>query len=192
MKQRRLNLGLLIFIAVLALLTGIGLLIATSSIKLEILPGKTNVFLELNILYKIEAACDVLALILALVYFINGYRKDYAKYYKSAMLLNATNALIVTVLSIFENKGIVLVILCTICFGLFSALAILNSIGEKISILICIIALIIRCTGFISLYSNFNILSIDSLLILARIVLALITLIATIAKYDDKKARGTK
>lgn len=179
MRERKLNLSIVVVCGILALLSAIGTVtVAFSS--------------ELNELYKFEAVCDLISLGLAFFYIVNGYGKDYAKYYKLSMLFHALNALIVTAVAANEKTKYISIVMCAICFALVLVLALGKDLGAKKSLTICVIVVVIRAAGLISQYFAVKTFDPITILTVSQLVLALMILASTLAKYDDKQVRGTK
>lgn len=179
MRERKLNLSIVIVCGILALLSAIG--------TVSVVFGS-----QLNELYKFEAICDLIALALTFFYIINGYGKEYAKYYKMAMLFNALNALIVTAVAANEKTKYISIIMCAVCFGLILILALGKDLGKTKSLGLCITVVIIRAVGLISQYFEVKTFDPITILVVSQLVLSLMVLASTIAKYDDKQVRGTK
>lgn len=146
---------------------------------------------NLDMLYIVESISNLLALIYAFFYLINGYKKDYATYYKVAMLVNAANALVVTALSSNENTKYISIISCAICFGAILTLALAKNLGKNTSLALCLIVVVLRTMGLISCFMANATVDIVLILLLSQLVLALVILLATIAKYVDKQERNT-
>ena len=146
---------------------------------------------ELDALYIVESISNLLALIYAFFYLINGYKKDFATYYKIAMLVNAVNALVVTALSSNEATKYISIISCAICFGAILTLALAKNLGKNTSITLCLIVIVLRTMGIVSCFMASATLDINLILMLSQLVLALVILLATIAKYVDKQERNT-
>lgn len=146
---------------------------------------------ELDILYIVETVSCLFSLLYAFVYLINGYKKDFAKYYKVAMIVNAINALVVTALSSNEATKYISIISCAICFGAITTLALAKNLGKNTSLLLCGIVIVLRTMGIISAFIAHVSMNIDLIIMLSQLVLSLVILLATIAKYVDKDERHT-
>ena len=179
MEERSISLSTIIICGVIALLSAIGTVVLVLCSDLEVL-------------YKGGAIFDLVALFFAFFYLAKGYGKAQAKYYKISMLFNALNALFVTAVAANEKTKHVSIIMCAICFGLILLLALGENLGMKKSLIICLIVVFIRASGLISQYiitKNFDPVCV---LVVSQLVLALMILACTLAKYEDKQARGTK
>ena len=152
----------------------------------------TTLSSDLDFFYKLEAICDVIALIFAFIYFILGFKKDFASYHKIAMYFAAANALIVTVVSSNETNKYIAIAMCAVCFALVLILALAKNLGKTVSLILCAIIILIRFSGVLSYYLTVNTIDVTLTLMVSQLVLALVILVATLAKYEDKQERHAK
>lgn len=146
---------------------------------------------DLDMIYKIEVISNAISLVFLLEYFLLGFKKDFASYYKLAMYVNAANALLVTAVSANETSKYISIISCAICFGIILTLAIAKNLGKNMSVVLCTVVIILRLSGLISYYLSTNSINFVFLTILSQLLLAIVILVATIAKYEDKALRHT-
>lgn len=146
--------------------------------------------LDLNTYQIIEAVADLIATTVAFTYLLEGYTKGVSHHYKTSVLVTGLNALVVAILSTGEKIPVVPLIMCIIAFIAILPLALMKNPGKKLSYACCIIVLIIRILGTISIA-----LTIDSLmdpsfsLVITQVSLALMLFVITYAKYTDKRVR---
>lgn len=158
-----------------------------------------GVIVTKNIFYSIEALVEVAALVLSIVYFVKGYKKDAAKYYKSFMLLQASTFVIEYAFSTFipsvDTSGIYEAF-SLILYGNTLLLAVAKDLGKKVTISLASFNLVVYTFTFIgSFFEAYPtpIAKTDSILMTTTwFSLAGITLLMTIAKYIDKEKRNTK
>lgn len=177
MKKERINAGILIINAFLALVCAIGIVYST-------------VYSELDMYYLVESMCAVVSILFTLIYLIHGFRKSYSEYYTAAMYINAFNAIVVSAVSINEAIRYIPTISCTLAFGCILVLAVAKDLGKTKSYVLSSIVVVCRVLGLSTLFVE-GITPI-TLLVISQLVLAVIILICTIAKYNDKEIRKQK
>lgn len=146
---------------------------------------------DIDVFYKVEVVSNIIALLFVFEYIILGFKKDFASYYKLAMYVNAANALIVTAVASNESTKYIAIISCAICFGCILTLAVAKNLGKKMSLILCTVVILLRISGIISYYFSANTVDISLIIMISQLVLALVILVATIAKYEDKTIRHT-
>ena len=162
------------------------------AIVLELLTIKEALLFEI-----IDISICVIGLLFGLLYSLNGYKKDVAKYYKWFMYLFALRSIISFIVSIskfgFDSVPLInlihiinFVILICVCL-----LAFVKDFGEHNSKTAACIILVL--TG-IRLFSDISYASLKDThyATLAIFVQAIITYVLVSQKYADKESRGAK
>lgn len=139
----------------------------------------------------LDSIIFIATLVFGLLYSLNGYKKDSAKYYKAFLYLYlVSNTFSVSVL--FVNRlNLFISILKILEFVLLFVLAFIKDLGANrstnLSLLILIISVIDVLYGAIKIG---NIISISSGF--SALVLSCALCVFVSAKYKDKEARGAK
>ena len=156
---------------------------------------------------RIYSAMDLIILGFGFFYFLNGYKKDAAVFYKYYTLLFAFRIFlsIISVEALFDATGVggfsLKILTALLPYTPVLILALVKDLGKKKSLalsgsvfawyLLCFVVTIVAAAG-----NTF-----DSVLVLLKamsiiksatmFVFAALLLVMTIAKYQDKDARGT-
>lgn len=147
---------------------------------------------------KIDAILCIAALACGLIYALNGYKKDAAKYYKTFMYLYLISSVLSlgTSLSLaiadLGNFGILMIISNIIITISIFVLAFVKDFGEKKS---NILSLLVLSLNILKLLSDISIKGITTPIISAgfgNLILACILCVFVSAKYADKASRGAK
>ena len=156
---------------------------------------------------RIYSAIDLLILGFGFFYFINGYKKDAASFYKYYTLLFAFRIFlsIISVDALFDVNGIggfpLKILMALLPYTPVLILALVKDLGKKKSFalsggvfawyFLCLVATIIGSAS-----ARFDVLAMLNTMNLIKsatlVVFSALLLVMTIAKYQDKDARGTK
>ena len=156
---------------------------------------------------RIYSAIDLLILGFGFFYFINGYKKDAASFYKYYTLLFAFRIFlsIISVDALFDVNGIggfpLKILMALLPYTPVLILALVKDLGKKKSFtlsgivfawyFLCLVATIV-----ISASGSLNVLAMLNTMNLIKsgtmVVFSALLVVMTIAKYQDKDARGTK
>lgn len=156
---------------------------------------------------RIYSAIDLLILGFGFFYFINGYKKDAASFYKYYTLLFAFRIFlsIISVDALFDVNGIggfpLKILIALLPYTPVLILALVKDLGKKKSFtlsgivfawyFLCLVATIV-----ISASGSLNVLAMLNTMNLIKsgtmVVFSALLVVMTIAKYQDKDARGTK
>lgn len=150
-----------------------------------------------SISIKIEAVAEIIATLAVIQYFAMGAKKDAAKFYKTFLLLEAGTFLIDMLGFIFEGPVTVpafYLFLILILYGNTLLLAIAKDLGKATTLSLASFNLTVYTVLLIIAFINGAAKTdvVNFILNLTWFALAGITLLMTIAKYMDKKARNTK
>lgn len=144
---------------------------------------------EAAIIIKIDSIVTVIALVFGLIYALNGYKKESAKYYKGFMCLylisSAVSILSPALAPLPGASNNVLTVINGIIFVLIAILAFVKDLGVNKS---TTIAASILLLNVVKLFLS-NKISIHG--IFANFVLACVMCVFVTAKYRDKESRGT-
>mgnify|MGYP003292920944 FL=1 len=155
---------------------------------------------------RIYSAIDLLILGFGFFYFINGYKKDAASFYKYYTLLFAFRIFlsIISVDALFDVNGIggfpLKILMALLPYTPVLILALVKDLGKKKSFtlsgivfawyFLCLVATIV-----ISASGSLNVLAMLNTMNLIKsgtmVVFSALLVVMTIAKYQDKDARGT-
>jgi len=139
-------------------------------------------------------ALDILVVLLAISYFVYGYRKDAAVFYRLFSSIFMCSKIFV--LPVVMTAGLapsMLIILRVFECAFAIALGVGRDLGKKVSLALVWAIAGIEVINAIGVYMNAAVFS-DQLFVLTRaggVVIAAIFVIMTIAKYRDKTSRGT-
>ena len=147
-------------------------------------------------LSPVTVVMELLAIDAALLYFLKGYTKDAAKYFRAIMLLAAISFLVDFIgLAIFPDMGTtdstfyIWMVLTLLCYGNFLLLGAGKNLGQKVTFILLIIN---SCCCIYSLITKIGaapeILAIN----IEFVLLSFVSLIGARAKYIDKTNRGSK
>ncbi|MBQ0015334.1 MAG: hypothetical protein KBS82_08475 [Oscillospiraceae bacterium] len=156
---------------------------------------------------RIYSAIDLLILGFGFFYFINGYKKDAASFYKYYTLLFAFRIFlsVISVDALFDVNGIggfpLKILMALLPYTPVLILALVKDLGKKKSFtlsgivfawyFLCLVATIV-----ISASGSLNVLAMLNTMNLIKsgtmVVFSALLVVMTIAKYQDKDARGTK
>lgn len=155
---------------------------------------------------RIYSAIDLLILGFGFFYFINGYKKDAASFYKYYTLLFAFRIFlsVISADALFDVNGIgkfpFKILMALLPYTPVLILAIVKDLGKKKSLalsgsvftwyFLCFIATIIGSTSArfdaLATLNTMNLIKSATLVVFSALLLVM-----TIAKYQDKDARGT-
>ncbi len=155
---------------------------------------------------RIYSAIDLLILGFGFFYFINGYKKDAASFYKYYTILFAFRIFlsIISVDALFDVNGIgrfpLKILMALLPYTPVLILALVKDLGKKKSLalsgsvfawyFLCLVATIIGSAS-----ARFDVLAMLNTMNLIKsatlVVFSALLLVMTIAKYQDKDARGT-
>ena len=142
-------------------------------------------------LIKIDAIACILALISGLVYCLNGYKKDVAKYYKAFMILYFVSNISSILMSILHASNTILIIANVIIIICVAFLAFSKDLGEKKSNSFALSVLAINAIKLI-----YDIVASPAAGTvrggITSLILACILCMFVSAKYADKASRGAK
>lgn len=154
---------------------------------------------EMGVLSYVSALVMSVALIIAIIYIINGYGKKDAKLYKLFLLFFAIATLIDISLSatagVYTSAYTALnAVLLAVSFGAICTLYFAKDLGERTSknlalapLVLNIIILLIAIFAYRGLMLLFSI----CLFSVRHIILGAVLYISVKSKYEDKEARGT-
>lgn len=156
--------------------------------------------------FIVSAVVEFLALVFSVLYYVFGFRKDAAKFYKLFMLFYASTYLVELLAAIIGKSELSVltdasttIIFSMILYGNTLLLAVSKDLGKKASLGLCIAGVVCYALplagcavpGFMPF--DTPVLWLSCLILFAsHFVLALNALIMTLAKYKDKEMRGTK
>ena len=156
---------------------------------------------------RIYSAIDLLILGFGFFYFINGYKKDAASFYKYYTLLFAFRIFlsIISVDALFDVNGIggfpLKILMALLPYTPVLILALVKDLGKKKSFtlsgivfawyFLCLVAtIVISASGSLNILAMLNTMNIIKNA--TMVVFSALLVVMTIAKYQDKDARGTK
>ena len=143
------------------------------------------------ILIKIDSIACLLALISGLVYCLNGYKKDVAKYYKAFMILYLISNISSIAMSILHASNIILIIANAVIIICVAFLALGKDLGEKKSNSFALVVLAINAIKLIyNIVANPTVGTVRGGI--TSLILACILCMFVSAKYADKASRGAK
>ena len=141
-------------------------------------------------LMMVDNAVCILALVFGLLYSLNGYKKDAAKYYKAFIYLYLISSLFALIGPILGERNILMIISRALVFIAVFVLAFIKDLGEnkssKLALAIFVINVATLCYGVTSKAIPFIIMH------LGNVALSCILCVFVSAKYADKKSRGAK
>ena len=157
-------------------------------------------FVNSRAITKIDCIVCIGALVYGLIYALNGYKKDAAKYYKTFMylyLLSNTISFIIALTSAISeigNLGVLMIVVNGIILLSVCSLTFIEDIGESKS---NIFALSILLLNILKLVIDIAIIGTTittphTSAWFANIVLACVLCVFVSAKYADKASRGSK
>ena len=155
---------------------------------------------------RIYSAIDLLILGFGFFYFINGYKKDAASFYKYYTLLFAFRIFlsIISVDALFDVNGIggfpLKILMALLPYTPVLILALVKDLGKKKSFtlsgivfawyFLCLVAtIVISASGSLNVLAMLNTMNIIKSA--TMVVFSALLVVMTIAKYQDKDARGT-
>lgn len=156
---------------------------------------------------RIYSAIDLLILGFGFFYFINGYKKDAASFYKYYTLLFAFRIFlsVISVDALFDVNGIggfpLKILMALLPYTPVLILALVKDLGKKKSFtlsgivfawyFLCLVAtIVISASGSLNILAMLNTMNIIKNA--TMVVFSALLVVMTIAKYQDKDARGTK
>ena len=156
--------------------------------------------------YSVSAAAELLALVFSVMYYLRGYNKDAAKYFRMFMLFYACTYIAETLATVlgYDDLGVISdvsesVVFSMILFGNTLVLALGKDLGTRVSYTLCLINAAFYALPIIGLFIpgmiNFETEQIKAasiILYCTWFVLSLNAFIMTVAKYKDKAARGSE
>ena len=155
---------------------------------------------------RIYSAIDLLILGFGFFYFINGYKKDAASFYKYYTLLFAFRIFlsIISVDALFDVNGIggfpLKILMALLPYTPVLILALVKDLGKKKSFtlsgivfawyFLCLVAtIVISASGSLNVLAMLN--TMNLIKSATMVVFSALLVVMTIAKYQDKDARGT-
>ena len=134
----------------------------------------------------------ILGYFVGLLYAFSGYKKDAAKYYKLYMLA----VLVAEVMSIFNlaprtQPDVISYVLRGACIVFAILLTFAKDLGSKTTLSICSASLFIHIFNLVRIIINANNKLAAATNSVSDLALIIIALVFILAKYEDKKARGT-
>ncbi len=159
-------------------------------------------FANQGLYYSVTAVTELLALVFSLFYYLRGFQKDAAKYYRLFMLFYAFTYLAENAASLmnYQTIGVDLsagtVLFSMIMYGNTLILAVGKDIGKKASYALCAFNVLVYVLpligGFIPGLISFESESVqvsNILLYAIWLIVALNAFVMTVAKYTDKSIR---
>lgn len=158
-----------------------------------------------GVYYILSAAAELLSLIFSVLYFVKGFQKDAAKYYRLFLLFYALTYPVEVLAAVlgYEQIGVssvlpVSAVFSMLLYGNTLILAVGKDLGKKVSYLLCGINVfsdlipVIGCMipGAVT-FANEKIAASSIILYCTWLILSLNAFVMTAAKYRDKAARGT-
>lgn len=147
---------------------------------------------KVNTFVKIDSIVCIFALVFGLIYSLNGYKKDVAKYYKIFMYLYLVSSVLSLMAPLVEpiltTINIFVVTINVALLILVFALAFIKDLGVNKSTNIAMVILLLNIIKL--LYNVANKITIPSGF--ANLVLPCISCVLVSAKYKDKESRGAK
>ena len=147
-------------------------------------------------LSPVTVVMELLTIDAALLYFLKGYTKDAAKYFRAIMLLAAFSFLVDFIgLAIFPDMGTtdstfyIWMVLTLLCYGNFLLLGAGKNLGQKVTFILLIIN---SCCCIYSLITKIGAASEILAINIEFVLLSFVSLIGARAKYIDKANRGSK
>lgn len=159
---------------------------------------RITVFTKINRIAQTESVVCILALLFGLIYSLNGYKKDSAKYYMTFMILLALNSIVslcgpisetingtITFLNTVFAVVEVLVLVCTfmLAFG--------ENLGKAKSTKISYVLLLLEVVKAILALAN-GITTPMGLSSVSFLIQGFIVCLLVNAKYEDKESRGAR
>lgn len=142
-------------------------------------------------LENITLAAQGLVCILAIYYMLTGCKKlESAAYYKWFMLAFAA----LFPLSMLQSANIdsAGLILFTLCFGALCVLCFGKDLGKNFSLGLAVFVTVCTAFLFVTAYLHGSINDVSGVRIITKLVLAVTAVLMVLAKYQDKKERGSK
>lgn len=145
-----------------------------------------------SMLPKIIILVHFVAYFAGLLYAFSGYRKNGARYYKIFMLCLSVSEILSLVGKLNRPEPSTLsLILSGICIALSLVLLFGKDLGNKLSITACSLCLVIHLYNFFHTLINATTKFQAVTGPLSDTIMLVIALVFIIAKYEDKKERGT-
>lgn len=165
----------------------VGLILIITCIIFDCNELKISIETNMSVLGSLDYVCTMLTLLFAALYFMMGFKKDAAPYYKLFAWMFAISTC-VFVLAV-RTMPIVFVIIGLINYAILSILAVAKDLGKKKSFILCIISIVVSAAAIVL----FCILNAGSVITMAsKLLLSVLLFVMVNAKYADKGIRGTK
>lgn len=155
--------------------------------------------------YTVSAIAELCALVFAGFYYLRGFPKDAAKYYRLFMLFYAFTFLAETAAGALTHDSLgvstddpVMLIVTMILYGNVLILAVAKDLGRAVSLTLCAVSAAIYLVPLIGIWIPGTVDFATDAAKTANILLYVVwfaqacnALLMTLAKYMDKAARGT-
>ena len=155
-----------------------------------------------NLCIRIACVLAMVAVVASAVYFIRGFKKEVAGYYKWYMILYAFSALFFNMIGVYAPvpHNLISVFLGTLVFGCIVLLFVGKDLGEKNACSVCAVIVAAELLDLFDHLIFFHAFAgggtetdkYVSLILGAQVFLATIAGLMTAAKYVDKENRGTR
>ena len=156
---------------------------------LTIVSGSSTVYL------KISAIFAVLALGCSCFYFLKGFSKDVARYYKLFVFIYLLSQLVMVISNGVGFGGVVQVLLSVVIILLLFLILMNKNLGKKASLLLCLLIIILSVADLVSWIVMMRGTPEGSVIFgrsATQLLLSCLMTLSTYAKYVDKGTRGTK
>lgn len=142
---------------------------------------------------KLSAVCEIILLIIAVLYIAFDYSKEGAKYYKAFFIFYAASFLVETACFDLDYNGSALVlILLMIIYGNVLLLGFGKDLGKTTSYILSLFNVAIYALNLISFIIDGPVVFIDVIVYVSWVIDSLIAFIMVGEKYRDKQLRNTK
>lgn len=151
---------------------------------------------EAGIAMMVGAMCSLAAICASLMYLFYGYKKNAASYFRGFMIAYALSQLAGLVIAgqNAEKTGLG-VLLVGAVYGPVLVMAVAENLGKKKSYTLCAIAVLLQIGVLVGAIITRGSANVGGLFLMRgymQLTLAVSMMLMTVAKYEDKSARGTK
>lgn len=166
----------------------VGLLLVVASLFFDCTELKACIQQGITVLGSLDYVVTMFTLMFAALYFMLGYKKNSAIYYKMFVWSYAVGMGVLVLL--MEGKPLVFIISSLINYGILFVLAVGKDLGKVRSYILCILGLLLETLSVILFIRIFGTQYISCMS--SKVLLSILLLVMIYAKYADKDSRGTK
>lgn len=145
-----------------------------------------------NLASQFTIICEMILLIIAVLYIVFDYSKDGAKYFKSYFIFYAATYLIETAIyDVDFNDSTIVLILTMVVYGNVLLLGFGKDLGKMTSYCLAIFNIAIYGYNLFSFLIDSSFVFLDIIIYIAWFIESLISFIMVSEKYRDKQLRNT-